>query len=96
MILLSITKTFGRLATVVRASGDTMRRRVMVKNLKEGDLIDLEGDDFADPDKSDEMLTYEMSEVFEIEKETEFCTCVYFSNKTVGFPPEHKVLREVT
>ena len=73
-----------------------MRRRVMVKNLKEGDLIDLEGDDFADPDKSDEMLTYEMLEVFEIEKETEFCTCVYFSNKTVGFPPEHKVLREIT
>ena len=55
-----------------------MRRRVMVKNLKEGDLIDLEGDDFADPDKSDEMLTYEMSEVFEIEKETEFCTCLFF------------------
>ncbi len=62
-----------------------------VKDLVPGDLVALDGDEFADPDRSNTLLEHEFQCVDELEAETPACTCVYFDNFTCGFPPEHEV-----
>jgi hypothetical protein len=68
---------------------------VAIKDLKAGDLIDLENDRYADPDGVKVEYQSEYSEVDEIDQETDTCIVVYFtSTQAVGFPPDHKVKRE--
>lgn len=68
--------------------------RVPVKDLKEGDLVDLEGDAFADPDR-DPMSTYiyeygAVAELTTIDRSGEIV--VDFENvPSCLFPREHKV-----
>lgn len=62
-----------------------------VKDLKPGDLVDLEGDCIADPSSDKSLLANEYQEVVSIEIETPTCTLVYFSDFVSGFPPEHLV-----
>jgi hypothetical protein len=68
-----------------------IRRRI--SELEPGDLVDLEGDPFADPPTDpDTFWTYEYGIVSELEIETPDCTLVYFENgPNVGFPPNHVV-----
>jgi len=61
-----------------------------VKDLRIGDYTDLEGDEYADPDKDPgKCFAYEWEPVTEVEFETPQCVAVSFEFDTVGFPPEH-------
>jgi len=65
---------------------------IEVKNLKDGDIIDLEGDRFAfNEDDFSDVLSYLYLEVFGIENETPECTRVDTDLHSYGFPPNHKV-----
>jgi hypothetical protein len=68
-----------------------MLKEIPVKDLKQGDLVDLEGDQFADPHKDNVLLVDMYQEVDEIDPETDGCICVYFTNHTCAFPPDHLV-----
>ena len=73
------------------------RSHPMLKRISElvpGDLVDLEGDKYADTDPYAHwrgVIEFEYQQVLEIENETPTCICVYFDGITVGFPPEHTV-----
>lgn len=73
-----------------------------VKQLKIGDLVDLQNDEFADPvgfalpdSPSDTCQNNgwesEYATVREIEKETDTCILIYFDNFSCGFPPQHLI-----
>jgi hypothetical protein len=63
-----------------------------VKDLKPGDLIDLQNDRYADPDGIIVIYECQYCEVAELDQETDTCIVVYFANShAVGFPPNHKV-----
>lgn len=67
-------------------------KRVRVRDLKVGDLADLEGDRYADPLHSNPLLEFEYAEIEAITPETPTCTCVWFLGfDAVGFPPDHLV-----
>ena len=68
---------------------------VKVKDLKEGDWVDLENDPYADPLGEVVLLECEFQVVSTIEQETPDCVCVYFADFVCGFPPEHEVKVEV-
>ena len=57
-------------------------------DLQPGDLVDLEGDNFADNGEHPE-FEFELQEVAELDRETPGCLAVYFSNFACGFPPDH-------
>ena len=59
------------------------------RDLKEGDLVDLEGDGFADPDKENEAFVYGFQRVEGSELETPECLRIDFEGVSVGFPPDH-------
>lgn len=64
----------------------------MVSALRVGDLVDLEGDKFADPDGKGVDYQFEYAEVYSIESESPTCIAVGFvSGPVVGFPPDHLV-----
>ena len=62
-----------------------------VKDLKENDLIDLEGDEIADPYRGEIGLQYEYARVLDMEWEGTGCVVVETSQGTYGFPPDHCV-----
>ena len=65
------------------------------KDLKPGDLVDLEGDSIADTG-DDPSLEFEYAEVDSIVWETPNCVRVDFTDHpSVGFPPEHLVVIQV-
>lgn len=58
--------------------------------VKPGDLIDLEGDAYADPAGADPTYPYELAMVADLELETPGCVAVGFEGAgVIGFPPEH-------
>lgn len=62
------------------------------KDLIEGDLVDLEGDMFADPNKNNVSFKYDFQEVAEINWENPNCVAIGFKGfDIVGFPPWHKL-----
>lgn len=64
---------------------------IKVEDLKQGDLVDLEGDVYADPENNNPMFT-EYLEVENVEIETPECVLVYFEGfDAVGFPTGHTV-----
>jgi hypothetical protein len=66
---------------------------VQVSELRVGDLVDLEGDPYADP-RRDPMncFEFELAEVASVERETADCVAVGFEGfDVVGFPPHHIV-----
>lgn len=65
--------------------------KVKVKHLKVGDMVDLEGDVFADPDHDHVSLEFELATVEGIDQETAHCIVIYFNGIAVGFPPDHEV-----
>lgn len=64
---------------------------VRVRDLKQGDRVDLEGDPYADPQSDKPGLQCEYQVVDCIEVETPACTCVYFEDFTCAFPSDHQV-----
>lgn len=68
---------------------DILRR---VDELKPGDLVDLEDDEFADPNGTNETFPFKYVEVEKVERETIICVAVAFLGfNVVGFPPDHVV-----
>lgn len=67
----------------------TMRR---VDQLKVGMLVDLEGDEVADPNDDHDEFEFEYQTVDQVEQETPNCIRVDFrSGFSCGFPPWHWV-----
>lgn len=66
---------------------------VVVTELREGDLVDLEGDAYAD-DGEHPTLEFEYALVVgPNERETDECYRVDFDHDSVGFPIDHRVIR---
>lgn len=62
-------------------------------NIREGDLLDLYGDKFADPNR-DPGLSFEYEYAWVVEPsdvETSDCVVVYTDSGTFGFPHSHKI-----
>ncbi len=67
-------------------------RAVPVTDLVPGDRIDLEADQYADPNHDNVFYEFEPSLVAGTELETHACFRVDFEGlASVGFPPEHRV-----
>ncbi len=64
---------------------------VAVKDLKEGMTVDLEGDEFADPNNDSITLEHLYQEVHDVIRETPNCVLVTFDFDAVGFPPDHEI-----
>lgn len=71
-----------------------------VRDLRPGDLVDLEADPYADRPCADgcedcdlarSTFAYEYVQVHELEPETADCLVVFFDGHAVGFPPDHRV-----
>jgi hypothetical protein len=54
-----------------------------------GDVLDLEGDPFADPNRDNPSLQCEYQTVIEVESETPYCVRLAFDGLAVGFPYGH-------
>lgn len=66
---------------------------VSVADLQPGDLLDLEGDPFADKteDGAPNPFEFEMAAVESVEPETDDCILITSQLINCGFPPEHKI-----
>lgn len=63
-----------------------------VSELKPGDLVDLQGDKYADPNNDHPELEFELQVVDAVERETDTCIAIWFDDfDCVGFPPDHVV-----
>lgn len=63
-----------------------------IDELRVGDMVDLEGDRFADPTRDKPCLEFEYQTICEINRETPTCIAVGFEGfDIVGFPPDHTV-----
>lgn len=59
-------------------------------DLKEGDMVDLEGDQYADPSRDNQLYPFMLNTVTLVEQETADCVAVYFEGgPVVGFPIDH-------
>jgi hypothetical protein len=69
-----------------------MRTPKPASELRPGDLVDLEGDPFADPDRANVSLASEFQRVATVDRETPNCVAVGFEGfDAVGFPAGHHV-----
>lgn len=62
-----------------------------VADLRPGDLVDLDGDVYADPDRNHPEFEFEFALVDTVERETDSCAVVYFEGFACGFPPQHRL-----
>lgn len=71
----------------------TMIRMTPVADLRGGEQVDLEGDEYADDgDNDSDWMRYEYAVVAgKPERETESCIRVDFDRVSVGFPVDHRV-----
>jgi hypothetical protein len=76
---------------------DSEHEMVAVEDLCEGDLVDLEGDPYADASGENARLLRESYQrVHGVEQETSECVVVGFDFDAVGFPAGHLVRRQRT
>lgn len=82
----------GSLETKEHSVMDQGTIKTKVADIREGDLIDLEGDEYADPWKRD-LFTFEFARVDEIEDERPAHSCIvlHTTQGSFGFPPDHQV-----
>lgn len=67
-----------------------------VQKVKEGDIVDLEGDLFADPERDHLALAYDYQTVNAVDLETETCVVLWIEGfDAVGFPKGHCVRKMV-
>lgn len=64
---------------------------VTAADLKEGDMVDLEGDPYANGEDTQHIAPFELFVVRGVERETADCVRVDFDNLSVGFPPNHRL-----
>ena len=65
----------------------------MICELQPGDMVDLEGDTYADPKHDHVAFEFEYQTVETVERETPDCVAVWFEGfDCVGFPPDHRVI----
>jgi hypothetical protein len=62
-----------------------------VRDLKPGDMVDLQNDPYADPRGDHIEYEFELAVVAELTYEGSGCIVVEFNESTVGFPPDHQV-----
>lgn len=63
-----------------------------VRDLMVGDMIDLAGDQYADPEGDNIAYDCEYAVVCEITRETSSCTVIHCEGgPSIGFPPEHMI-----
>ena len=63
---------------------------VPVPMLRTGDVVDLEGDAYADPERRHICFQFEGAVVIAVERESAACVAVTFEGfDTVGFPTGH-------
>ena len=68
---------------------------IKAKDVRVGVMLDLDGDEFADPEKENMHLSSFYSQVCSIEMETQDAVCISFiDGDAVGFPLEHELLRK--
>ena len=69
-------------------------RLAKIRDLKPGDMVDLEGDPFADPNHDEIQLQYEYIVVDHVREETPGCWLLEGGNVDFlcGFPPDHEVV----
>lgn len=66
--------------------------KTKIRDLRPGDLVDLEADPYADPHHDDPALLCELVMVACVERETEDCWLVGFEGRDpCGFPPDHEI-----
>lgn len=68
-----------------------MANLVMAKNIRVGDQLDLEGDEYADTDHDNPLLEFEYAIVEEVELETPQCVAIVTSQGWFAFPAEHEL-----
>lgn len=68
---------------------ENVYRLVAVSDLAVGNMVDLEGDVFADPTGDNICFEISYAEVLGVESETPTCVRVDFDILSVGFPPHH-------
>jgi len=69
---------------------------VNVRDLREGDYVDLEGDKYADPNNSPFLQSEYVIVAENPKQETENCVAVGFESfDVVGFPSDHMVKRKI-
>lgn len=67
-------------------------RQITVAELKPGDMLDLEGDEYADPARDSRFFDCEYGLVGAVVVETPTCTLVYIDGvDAFGMPPDHVV-----
>lgn len=67
-------------------------RDVAAKDIKEGDLVDLQGDRYADPKGEHTWLEFEFVRVLDVTHEGSECIAVAFDGfNVVGFPQSHNL-----
>ena len=64
---------------------------IAVEQLREGDVIDLHGDAYADPDADTPGLEFEYAYVDAVEPETSTCVLVHTDAGSFGLPTGHQV-----
>lgn len=65
---------------------------VAVEDILEGAMVDLEGDQYADPNSDNPLYPYEYVKVIGNERETEECFRLDFSDgASVGFPINYQL-----
>lgn len=63
-----------------------------VKDLTPGDMIDLQGDKYADPNRTNVTYEFEYALVGERQYEGDECLVLYIEGvDAIGFPPDHEV-----
>jgi hypothetical protein len=74
---------------------------IRAKDVREGDRLDLEGDQFADPNGNGltatghyEAFEFELAVVNEITWEGPDCVVLHTSQGDYGFPPDHEIKQE--
>lgn len=66
---------------------------VKVRDIRPGDMVDLEGDKYADPDSDPgKGFEFQYALVCEKKQETDDCIVLYFEEDSpVGFPVDHEL-----
>ena len=72
---------------------DITKTRVRAKNIRPGDVVDLEGDPYANPDSEDVAFRYEHALVLNVERETPECVRLDLAHESYGFPVAHRLTR---
>ncbi len=60
-----------------------------IDQVRVSDRLDLEGDEYADPNGTKEEFTFEFAEVLNVERETKNCILIETTQGSFGFPPKH-------